>query len=109
MAQQLWSVNSLGGYLSNEKFSKMIRHAAQPIQKFRQFCDMEAAAGKSVGDKVLFDKISNISTQGGTLSETSTIPKRNFTIRQGTLQVTEYGNAVPFTPVSYTHLRAHET
>lgn len=46
---------------------------------------------------MFFNKISNISTAGGTLSETATIPKRNYTIIQSTLTVTEYGNAVPFT------------
>ena len=97
MGQQVWSVNSLGGYLASDEFSKKIRHAAQPIMKFRQFVDAEAAMGKNRGDAVLFDKISNISTAGGTLSETSTIPKRNYTIIQGTLSVTEYGNAIPFT------------
>jgi len=46
---------------------------------------------------VFFNKISNISTAGGTLSETDTIPKRNYTIIQSTLTVTEYGNAIPYT------------
>jgi hypothetical protein len=59
--------------------------------------DPEPAAGRSRGEKVLFDKISNITTAGGTLTETSTIPKRNFIIRQGTLTVAEYGNSIPFT------------
>jgi len=67
------------------------------MQKFRQFVDPEGAAGKSRGNLVLFNKISNISTAGGTLAETSTIPKRNYTIVQGTLTVTEYGNAIPYT------------
>lgn len=31
------------------------------------------------------------------MSETSTIPKVNYTIKQGTLSVAEYGNAIPFT------------
>lgn len=97
MAQQVWAVNSLGGYLSNNVLSKQIRHAAQPMMKFRQFVDAEGAAGKNRGDKVLFNKITNISTAGGTLSETATIPKRNYTIVQGSLSVTEYGNAIPFT------------
>ena len=97
MGQQVWSVNSLGGYLASDEFSKKIRHSAQPIMKFRQFVDAEAAMGKNRGDAVLFDKISNISTAGGTLVETNTIPKRNYTIKQGTLTVTEYGNAIPFT------------
>jgi N4-gp56 family major capsid protein len=97
MSQQIWAVNSLGGFLSNDVLSKQIRHAAQPLMKFRQFVNAEGAIGKNRGDAVLFNKISNISTSGGTLSETSTIPKRNYTIVQGTLSVTEYGNAIPYT------------
>lgn len=46
---------------------------------------------------MFFDKISNISTGGGTLVETDTIPKRNYTILQGTLTMTEYGNSIPYT------------
>jgi len=91
MAQQIWAVNSLGGYLSNSVLSKQIRHAAQPLMRFRQFVDPEGAEGKNRGDKVYFNKISNISTAGGTLSETATIPKTNYVIRQGTLSVYEYG------------------
>lgn len=41
----------------------------------------------------------NIATAASTsgLSETATIPESNFTINQGTLTITEYGNAIPFT------------
>lgn len=97
MAQQLWSISSLGGYFTNNQLSKKVRNAAQPLMKFRQFVDAEPAAGRNRGDKVFFDKISNISTAGGTLAETDTIPKRNFVIRQGTLTLGEYGNSIPFT------------
>lgn len=97
MGQQLWSITTLGNYLHSDEFSKQLRHRAQPLQRFRQFVDVEPAIGKNRGDSVLFDKISNISTAGGTLNETNTIPKRQFTISQGTLTVTEYGNAIPFT------------
>ena len=97
MGQQVWSVNSLGGFLSNDQLSKQLRHAALPMMKFRQFVDAEKAAGKNRGEKVLFDKISNISTAGGTLIETETIPKRNYTITQGSLTVNEYGNSIPYT------------
>lgn len=34
MAQQIWAVDSLGGYLHSDEFSKQIRHAAQPMMKF---------------------------------------------------------------------------
>lgn len=97
MGQQVFSVNSLGGYFTNNQLTKQIRHLSQPLQRFRQFTDIERAAGKNRGNLVFFDKISNISTAGGTLSETATIPKRNFTITQGTLTITEYGNSIPFT------------
>jgi N4-gp56 family major capsid protein len=97
MSQQLWATTSLGGWLSNNELSRQIRHRSQTLQKFRQFVTPEPAAGAGRGDKVFFNKISNISTSGGTLVETDTIPKRNFTITQGTLQVNEYGNSVSFT------------
>lgn len=97
MGQQLWSVNSLGGWLSNNQLSREVRHRSQTVQRFRQFVDAEPSAGANRGEKVFFNKISNISTAGGTLTETDTIPKRNFTITQETLTLTEYGNSVPFT------------
>jgi N4-gp56 family major capsid protein len=97
MAGQLWATDTLGGYLANPPLSAKLRHAAQPLQKFRQFVDAEPAAGRSRGESFLYDKISNITTAGGTLSETETIPKRNYTIIQDSLTITEYGNSIPFT------------
>ena len=97
MAGQLWAVNSLGGFLANPPLSAKLRHASQPLQKFRQFVDAESAAGRSRGDTFLYDKISNITTAGGSLTETDTIPKRNYTIIQDSLTITEYGNSIPFT------------
>jgi N4-gp56 family major capsid protein len=97
MGQQLFATNSLGGFFTNNSLSQQVRYKAQSMQKFRQFVDMEPAAGANRGNKVFFDKISNISTAGGTLVETDTIPKRNYTITQGTLTMTEYGNSIPYT------------
>jgi len=97
MGQQLFSINSLGGFFKNDSLSQQLRYKAQTMQKFRQFVDIEAAAGANRGNKVFFNKISNISTAGGTLIETDTIPKRNYTILQGTLTMTEYGNSIPYT------------
>lgn len=97
MGQQIFATNSLGGFFTNNTLSKQLRYKAQTMQMFRQFVDMESAAGANRGNKVFFDKISNISTAGGTLTETDTIPKRNYTITQGTLTMTEYGNSIPFT------------
>ena len=97
MAQQIWATTSLGGWLALPPLSEKMRHAAQPLCKFRQFAQVKEAFGKRRGDKYVYDKISNINTQGGTLVETQTIPRRNFTILQGTVTITEYGNAIDYT------------
>lgn len=94
---QLWVTNSLGGYLGNKKLSRTIRHAAQPLQKFRQFCQIKEALGRNKNDLIFYDKISNVATQGGTLVETNTMPETQVTIQTGTIRVTERGNSVPFT------------
>ncbi len=93
---QLWVTNSLGGFLGNRKLSRTIRHAAQPIEKFRQFCQIKEALGKNKNDLVFFDKISNVATAGGTLVETSTMPETQVTIQTGTVKVTEYGLSIPY-------------
>lgn len=97
MAGQVWSVNATGGYLSNPKLSKSIRHAAQRNYKFRQFTRMEKAIGKGKGDTVDFNKVSNVQTGGGTISEANRIPETNILIRRGQLVMEEYGNSIPFT------------
>lgn len=96
MGQQLWVTDSLGGYLGNPKLSKELRFAAQPLMKFRQFVQIKEALGMNNDDTVYFDKISNISTAGGTLVETDTIPEHQFTVERGTIVITEYGNSIPF-------------
>ncbi len=97
MAGQLWVTGSLGGEMYSPKLSKILRYQAQPVMKFRQFCDIKESFGRHQGDTVNWEKIANISTQGGTLVETATVPERNFTCTKGTLTVTEYGNAIPLT------------
>ena len=71
--------------------------AVQPMVKFRQFCDAKDATkarnpeGNMLGKGDLFhwNVYSDVSNQGGTLVETTTMPETNFTITQGTLTVTE--------------------
>lgn len=96
MAGQIWAVNSEGGFLYSDNLSKKLRTAVQPMIKFRQFADVKDAGGKRKGDTFHWDVVSDVATQGGTLVETNTMPETNFTITQGTLTVTEYGNAVPY-------------
>ena len=97
MGQQVFVTNSLGGFFTNNTLSKQLRYRSQTLQKFRQFCDIMDSAGTNRGNKVFFDKISNIATGGSTLIETNTIPKSNYTILQGTLTMNEYGNSIPYT------------
>lgn len=94
---QLWKVNSLGGYLSNPKLSRTIRHAAQPMMKFRQFVRPEPGYGKNKGETITFNRISNVQNPGGKLKETSKMPETNVLITQGELVVNEYGNSIPYT------------
>jgi len=99
MPGQIWATNSLGGYMYSDRLSKKLRQAVQPLVKFRQFCDVKDASqqGLSKGDTFHWNVYSDVATQGTTLTETTTMPETNFTITQGTLTITEYGNSVPYT------------
>lgn len=88
---------SMGSYLANPKLSKAYRHAAQGVMIFRQYCDVREDLGRSNGETVNFDKFSNISTRGGTLVETNTMPRRQHTPYKGTLTIAEWGNGHPYT------------
>jgi N4-gp56 family major capsid protein len=99
MGQQVWVTNSLGGYMFSETLSRVLRYSVQPLVKFRQFADIKDAAvqGKGKGDTFHWNVYSDVATQGTTLVETNTMPETNFTITQGTMTITEYGNSVPYT------------
>ena len=99
MAGQVWVTNTLGGYMYSDALSKVLRYAVQPTVKFRQFADIKDAAvqGKGKGDTFHWNVYSDVATRGTTLVETNTMPETNFTITQGTMTITEYGNSVPYT------------
>lgn len=86
-----------GGWFHNPRLSQELRHALTPLMKFRQFVDMREGWGKGVGDTLYFDKISKISTAGGTLVETNAMPEHQFTITRGTIAISERGNSIPYT------------
>jgi N4-gp56 family major capsid protein len=96
MAGQLFAVNSLGGFFYSLNLSDELREALQPMSRFRQFTDLKDAIGKSKGQTYTWDVVQDVAAAGGTLVETSTMPETNFTILQGTLTITEYGNSVPY-------------
>ena len=96
---QLWVTDSLGGFMSSLRLSKILRNAVQPTVKFRQFCDARDASMDGLGKGATFhwNVFSDIATQGTTVLETDTTPESNFTILQGTLTITEFTNSVPYT------------
>lgn len=98
MAGQVWLTNSLGGYMWSPNLSKVLRMAVQPLCKFRQFADIKDAAvqQKGIGDTFHWNVYSDVATQGTTLTEGTAMPQTNFTITQGTMTITEYGNSVPY-------------
>lgn len=99
MAGQVWGTASLGGYMFSETLSKVLRMSVQPLVKFRQFADIKDAAvqGKNRGDAFHWNVYSDVANAGTVVAETSTMPVTNFTITQGTMTVTEFGNSVPYT------------
>lgn len=99
MSGQVWGTNTLGGYMYSLNLSNVLRTAVQPMVKFRQFCDARdaAAEGKKKGDIYHWNVYSDVASAGAALSETAAIPETNFTVAQGTLTITEYGLAVPYT------------
>ena len=99
MAGQVWGTSSLGGYMYALNLSKELRMSLRPIVKFRQFADVKDAAhqGLSKGDTFHWNVYSTVATGGAALVENTAIAESNFTITQGTMSITEYGNSIPFT------------
>ncbi len=81
-----------------DELTNILRTALQPIVRFRQFADAKDATDKGLGRGNLFNwnVYSDVATGGDTLAEMDTMPETNFTITQGQLTITEYGNSVPF-------------
>lgn len=100
MSGQIWSVDSLGGYMSSQKLSREFYTSLQTKTRFRAFCDIreeEGIAGLHRGQSFTWDVYGNVVDQGATLTETNTMPETNFVITQGTLTMVEAGQAVPYT------------
>ncbi len=99
MAGQLWGTNTLGGYMYSDELSDKIRHELKPMVQYRQHCDAKDAMSKGLnrGELYHWNVYSKIATQGGAVEETEETPESNYTIVQGSLTVTEYTQAVPYT------------
>jgi N4-gp56 family major capsid protein len=98
MSGQLWGTNELGGFMYSDQLSDKIREELKPMVQYRQHCDAKDGMDKgyNTGDLFHWNVYSKIANQGGKILENEEMPESNYTITQGTLQVTEYGQSVPF-------------
>lgn len=95
---QVLVTDSLGGYYTVPKLSRKIREAAIPAYIFRQFvAAKEEAIGKRKGQTVYWDQIAQLSTGGGKLTETATVPSDSYKVVQKSGTISEYGNGIPWT------------
>ena len=99
MSGQLWAVNSLGGFYYSLNLSKELRMGVQAMSKFRQFCDIRDAWGKTSrsGQTFTWDTVPMMTRASRALLETNTIGQGNHTVLQGTLTMNERGFSVPYT------------
>lgn len=98
MSGQLWSTNNLGGFMYSDELSDFLRTELQPMSRYRQFCDIKEGKGKGAGELFTWNIYSDVATGASAtgIDETESMPQTNFTITQGTLTITEFGNSVPF-------------
>lgn len=99
MSGQLFVTNSIGGFLSAFNLSKELRQGVQAKAKFRQFCDIRDAFGKTTrtGQTFTWDTVPMMDRANRALVETNTIPQGQHTVLQGTLTMSERGFSVPYT------------
>lgn len=97
MAGQSWTIAADGGHFANKPLSSKLRYVNTSQYVFRQFTRPEPGYGKQRGESIDFDKVSMAETQGGQIGEFQDIPETKFSITKDNLQVTEYGNSIPWT------------
>jgi N4-gp56 family major capsid protein len=95
MATELWSANR--GFMASETLSEELRFALQPMCRFRQFCDVEVALGKNVGDTYNWNIYGDTDDEADELDETLRMPETGFPISDGTVRIVEFGISVPYT------------
>lgn len=98
MAGQVWETNTAGGYMYSGELSDVLRNALQPMTRFVQHCDADDFTDKGLhaGDAFQWNVYSDVSTQGGRISENERMPETGFTITQGSGTIYEFGNSVPY-------------
>lgn len=97
MAGQNWTIASDGGHFANPRLSSKLRYYNNPRYLFRQLTRTEPGFGKQRGESIDFDVVSMAQTAGGEIGEFQDIPETKFTLAKDNLQVTEWGNSIPWT------------
>lgn len=97
MPGQNWTMAADGGHFANKPLSSKLRYVNTSQYVFRQFTRPEPGFGKGRGESIDFDKVTMAETQGGQIGEFQDIPETKFSITKDNLQVTEWGNSIPWT------------
>lgn len=97
MAGQLWTASN--GYMATPTLSEKLRNDLQPVCRFTQFCDVEAAIGKNNGETYTWNIYSDVADEAKDvqgLNENAPMPEGNFDVTQGSITIKEFGKAVPY-------------
>lgn len=100
MAQQSWAADSgATGFRATVEISKKVVHAAQPLQKFRQFVSVEPAFGKQKGESVQIYRALNTDVAEDTadINELDRIPTTRVSVTPRLITIGEQGRAIDFT------------
>ena len=95
MAGQLWS--AANGYMATPTLSEELRNDVQPVSRFTQFCDVEAAIGKNAGETYTWNVYSDVADEASDvtgINENANMPEGNFDVTQGSITVKEFGNSI---------------
>lgn len=91
----MWS-DTGSGFLANPTLSDEFRTSLQPLSRFRQVCDVEAALGKNRGETFQWNVYGDTVDDGGELDENKPMPESSFPISQGSVTIKEHGLSVPY-------------
>ena len=94
---QLWS--AANGYMATPTLSEKLRQAVQPMSRFTQFCDVEAAIGKNKGDVYSWNSYGAMEDEAADiigLDENAPMPTGDFTTTQASLTMIELGKGVDY-------------
>lgn len=94
MAGQIFASSTQGQRLYSPLLTKEVIQASQPKMRFVQFCEVREEWGRRAGETFLVDLYADIDTEGGALTETTTIPMHSYAVYQATATLVEYGKCI---------------